>query len=240
MSQKTIELKGVKLNFPRGRPSLLSLFKRLIGIKKSREQFTALNGIDMDINRGEVVGIIGKNGSGKSTLLRVISGVYQPDEGLVRSAGRVTLLASLNIGFHGNLTGTENAYVFGSILGHSRKQMTELMPEIIDFAEIEEFMEEPLRTYSAGMRARIGLAVASAVGPELLLIDEVLGAGDAAFRKKSAKRIREMVNDAGSVVIVSHNLNFLQDMCSRIILVEKGEIVSQGSPEVVIAEYKGR
>ena len=144
--------------------------------------------ISLAVNAGEKVGLIGPNGSGKSTLLRVISGIYPPDEGTVLAAGDITLLAGLGTGFSPHQTGRENALLFGSILGHGEDEMLEKLDEIIEFSELGTFIDEPLRTYSAGMKARLGLAVASAIRPNILLIDEVLGVGDPNFREKSKKK----------------------------------------------------
>ncbi|MBO96136.1 MAG: polyamine ABC transporter ATP-binding protein, partial [Euryarchaeota archaeon] len=152
---------------------LLGLFKR-----QKPSEFIALDGVSLEIQKGEVVGIIGRNGSGKSTLLRVIAGIYPPDEGEVHAAGDISLLAGLGTGFSQHQTGRENALLYGSILGHNEREMNEKIDEIIEFSELGAFIDEPLRTYSAGMKARLGLAVASAINPNILLIDEVLGVGD--------------------------------------------------------------
>jgi ABC-type polysaccharide/polyol phosphate transport system ATPase subunit len=192
------------------------------------------------VKKGEILGIIGKNGSGKSTLLRVMSGIYQPDEGKAMASGPVNLLSNVRIGFNGNLSGRENAYLYGSILGHSRQTMDALMQSIIEFAELESFIDQPLRTYSSGMQARLGLSVASAVQPEILLIDEVLAVGDEGFKDRSRERIKAMVQDAATVVIVSHNLNYQKQVCDRMLLMEGGEVVSEGTPDEVIAVYRER
>ncbi|MAH90913.1 MAG: teichoic acid ABC transporter ATP-binding protein, partial [Euryarchaeota archaeon] len=205
--------------------------------KKSHYGFTALEGINLTVKSGEVVGIIGKNGSGKSTLLRVIAGIYPTDEGECRVRGEISLLSGLGTGFSRHLTGRENAILYGSILGHSIQTMEDLMAEIIDFSELGEFIDQPLRTYSAGMKARLGLAVASAIQPDILLVDEVLGVGDPNFREKSMDRILGMVEDAGTVVIVSHSFALMKKICSRMILIHKGKILSEGEPESVIAAY---
>lgn len=202
--------------------------------------FVALKEVSIKVKKGEVLGIIGKNGSGKSTLLRVMSGIYQPDQGKALASGPVNLLSNVRIGFNGNLSGRENAYLYGSILGHSRQTMDSLMQSIIEFAELETFIDQPLRTYSSGMQARLGLSVASAVQPEILLIDEVLAVGDEGFKERSRERIKSMVDDAATVVIVSHNLNYQKQVCDRMLLMEGGEVISEGSPDEVIAVYRER
>jgi ABC-type polysaccharide/polyol phosphate transport system ATPase subunit len=199
-----------------------------------------LNDISLQVKQGEVLGIIGRNGCGKSTLLRAISGIYRPSSGSVQSRGQLFLLAGIRIGFTGNLTGRENAYLYGSILGHSMARMDELMPSIIEFSELEEFIDMPLRTYSSGMTARLGFSVATAVQPEILLIDEVLAVGDQEFKERSKERILEMVDNAGTVVIVSHSFGLLKNICDRLVLLENGVIKASGDPAYVIDVYHGK
>ena len=234
MSESVISIKDVILKFPKRR-GLLSL---LIGFfKYNKKHHEALRGINLDIHKGEIIGIIGTNGCGKSTLLRVISGIYPPDEGTCKVRGKISLLAGLGTGFSAHQTGRENAILYGSILGYSEDKIRDKLPEIIDFSELGDFIDEPIRTYSAGMKARLGLAVASAIQPDLLLIDEVLGVGDPAFRKKSTDRIMQMVKTAGTVVIVSHSFGMLSEVCNRLILIEKGKILAEGDPAKVIEKY---
>ncbi|MDA8805258.1 ABC transporter ATP-binding protein [Euryarchaeota archaeon] len=237
MSNTVISIKNVVLNFPRRR----GIVSMLLGFfKNTKRIYTALNGISLDINQGEIVGIIGTNGCGKSTLLRVISGIYPPDEGYCKVKGKISLLAGLGTGFSAHQTGRENAILYGSILGYSEKKIVGKLPEIVDFSELGEFIDEPIRTYSAGMKARLGLAVASAIQPDILLIDEVLGVGDPTFKKKSTDRIMEMVEEAGTVVIVSHSFGMLSKLCDRIVLIDNGEIVDVGPPSSVIDTYHER
>ena len=234
MTHTTLELEKVDLKFPRS-SGLLSSIKSVFGKKK--EGFTALKNINLKVNSGEVIGVIGRNGSGKSTLLRVIAGIYPTDEGTCKVRGEISLLSGLGTGFSRHLTGRENAILYGSILGHSIQTMEDYMPEIIDFSELGEFIDQPLRTYSAGMKARLGLAVASAIKPEILLVDEVLGVGDPNFREKSMDRILSMVEDAGTVVIVSHSFALMKKICSRMVLIDKGKIVEEGDCDSVISAY---
>jgi len=243
MSDHSIVLENIELSFPRHRVGLKSVFRwvqRRMGKDATIEPFVALKNVNIKVKKGEILGIIGKNGSGKSTLLRVMSGIYQPDDGKAMASGPVNLLSNVRIGFNGNLSGRENAYLYGSILGHSRQTMDSLMQSIIEFAELEAFIDQPLRTYSSGMQARLGLSVASAVQPEILLIDEVLAVGDEGFKERSRERIRSMVQDAATVVIVSHNLNYQRQVCDRMLLMEDGEVVTEGSPDEVIAAYRER
>jgi ABC-type polysaccharide/polyol phosphate transport system ATPase subunit len=239
-----IDVDEVSVTFPLSRPGLNSIKRKMANMFTNKElkplQRTVLTDISLNIKQGEVLGIIGRNGCGKSTLLRAISGIYRPSKGLVRSCGQIFLLAGIRIGFTGNLTGRENAYLYGSILGHSRERMDELMAGIIEFSELEEYMDMPLRTYSSGMTARLGFSVATAVQPEILLIDEVLAVGDQEFKERSKERILEMVANAGTVVIVSHSFGMLKNVCDRIVLLENGCIKDVGKPEHIIEVYHGR
>ena len=234
MSQNAIEVKNVTLHFPKQRNALIMLFDALRGNKR---RFTALKNVSINVKRGEIVGIIGRNGCGKSTLLRVMAGIYPPDEGKTYAAGEISLLAGLGTGFSPHQTGRENAILYGSILGHNEEEMKSKLPEIIEFSELGDFIDEPIRTYSAGMKARLGLAVASAINPDILLIDEVLGVGDPQFREKSKKKILNMVEGAGTVVIVSHSFGLMKSICDRLILIHEGEIIIDSEPSEAIAKY---
>ena len=234
MTKTAIQLNDISLHFPKQRNPLAIV---LDFIKKKDRKFTALKDVNIEINQGEVVGIIGRNGSGKSTLLRVISGIYPPDTGEVHAAGDISLLAGLGTGFSGHQTGRENALLYGSILGHNENEMREKLDEIIEFSELGDFIDEPLRTYSAGMKARLGLAVASAIHPHILLIDEVLGVGDPNFKEKSKEKILSMVKGASTVVIVSHSFGLMTDICDRVILLHHGEVMHDGLPQESIKKY---
>ena len=234
MSQNAIEVKNVTLHFPKQRNALIMLLDALRGNKR---RFTALKNVSLNVKRGEIIGIIGRNGCGKSTLLRVMAGIYPPDEGKTYAAGDISLLAGLGTGFSPHQTGRENAILYGSILGHDEEEMKSKLPEIIEFSELGDFIDEPIRTYSAGMKARLGLAVASAINPDILLIDEVLGVGDPQFREKSKKKILNMVEGAGTVVIVSHSFGLMKSICDRLILIHEGEIIIDSEPGEAIAKY---
>ena len=241
MSETVIKVDNVSIKFPKTRVTLGTVESSLMKLSRFRkiqeDFFVALNGINLEVNEGEILGIIGRNGSGKSTLLRTISGIYRPDKGSIKSKGQITLMAGLGIGFNVNLSGRENVYLYGSILGNSNEVMNELMDSIIDFSELNGFIDQPLRTYSAGMRARLGFSIASAVNPDILLIDEVLSVGDQEFREKSMARILEIVEGSRTVIIVSHNFTTMEQMCTRLVMIEKGEIIANGNPAEVIAEY---
>ncbi|HTE49594.1 MAG TPA: ABC transporter ATP-binding protein [Kofleriaceae bacterium] len=241
MSHTTILLDHVTLTFPRSRIKRglkEGAFLRSFGIGASGEEtFTALDDVSLEVKQGEVLGLVGRNGAGKSTLLRVIAGIYRPDKGVAKRAGQVSLLAGVGVGFHGNMSGRENVYLYGSILGHSPRDIDRMLDGIIEFSGLRDFIDQPLRTYSSGMKTRLGFSVASAVQPEILLIDEVLAAGDAEFRERSTERIKEMVKDAGSVLIASHSLGTIKELCNRAILVQKGKIAASGPPGEVVDAY---
>ena len=243
MSDTTIQVENVSIKFPRTRVTLGTIEKSLMSLIKlgnhDENYFTALENVSFEIKKGEIIGIIGKNGAGKSTLLRVISGIYRPDKGVAKSTGKISLLAGLGVGFNVNLTGRENVYLYGSLLGHSKKMMNEVIDSIIEFSGLSDFIDEPLRTYSSGMRTRLGFSVASIINPDILLIDDIFGVGDLEFRKRSTQRIQEMVNDAGSVVIVSHSFDMLKQICTRLLMIEKGNLVAIGDPAYVIDVYHG-
>jgi len=244
MSETTILVENVSIKFPKTRVTLGTIEKSVINLLKlggnKQDYFAALKGVSFEIKKGEIIGIIGRNGAGKSTLLRVISGIYRPDEGIAKSKGQISLLAGLGVGFNVNLTGRENVYLYGSLLGHSKKTMVDLIESIIDFSGLHEFIDEPLRTYSSGMRTRLGFSVASIINPDILLIDDIFGVGDLEFRRRSTKRIQEMVSDAGTVVIVSHSFDMLKQICTRLIMIDNGQLVAIGKPEFVIDVYQGK
>ena len=242
MSKINVDVDNITIQFPKTKPFFGTIENSISSFLKMEatetDDFIALDGVSLQLFEGEIVGIIGKNGSGKSTLLRTISGIYNPDKGTVRSKGQISLLARLGIGFNVHLTGRENIYLYGSILGHSRKTMDSLIDEIISFSGLELSIDKPLRTYSSGMKTRLSFSVASAVKSEILLIDEVLGVGDLDFREKSEIRMQGMVDEAATVVIVSHSLPTLEQMCSRLILIENGKIKAIGKPKEIIEIYK--
>ena len=198
----------------------------------------ALTDITWRLLDGEHWQITGPNGSGKSTLLRLIAGIYAPDEGSVRTRGRITLLAGVGTGFNRELTGRENIMLMGSIFGFNQEEMIRMTPSIIAFSGIEDFIDEPLRTYSSGMRARLGFSIISHMEPNILLLDEVMSVGDYDFRKRSRERIEEMVRGDATVVIVSHSANLLRDLCDRIFYLDDGNFTTGGDKEVAIAQYQ--
>ncbi len=199
--------------------------------------FNALNDISFSIKQGESVGIIGSNGAGKSTLLKVIARVIRPTLGRVRLKGRVAPLLELGAGFDYEMTGRENIFLNGAVLGFSRKDMADRLDRIVAFSGVKEFIDAPVRTYSSGMVARLGFAVATDIQPDVLIIDEILAVGDADFQKKSAARIMEYRNKGSTVLVVSHNPNSIKELCKRTLWLEHGHIRMMGITDTVISQY---
>lgn len=203
----------------------------------SREYFWPLEDISLQVNRGETVGVVGRNGAGKTSLLRLMAGIIAPDRGTVETDDISALMLSIQVGFQPHLTGRENIIQSGLLLGLSTQQILNKMDEIIDFAEIDSHIDKPMRTYSLGMRARLGFAVASQAEPDLLLIDEVLGVGDAEFAKKSREYILKRIASDETVVIVSHHADTLRQYCDRLMWVEQGKTQMVGDVEGVLQAY---
>ena len=242
MSDSPISLSNVALDYPRVRKGVGFLREIITGRfnnqPSKKNWFRALDGINLDVNKGEVIGIIGPNGSGKSTLLRVIAGIYAPDEGSIEVEGRITLLAGVGTGFNQNLTGRENISLTASIFGFNKKDILEMEEDIIEFSGIREFIDDPIRTYSAGMRARLGFAIISNLDPDILLLDEVMSVGDHEFRKKSRERIEELVNGDATVVIVSHSKAILKSLCDKVYFIRQGQIMNDGDFETAFELYE--
>jgi len=203
-----------------------------------RNGFWALREISLRIRRGESVAIVGKNGAGKSTLLQVIAGIYRPTVGRADVRGLVTALLGLNSGFNFELTGNDNIRLSGLLLGLSNGQIDELAPEIIRFSELEDFIDQPVRTYSSGMVARLGFAISTAVAPDVLLLDEVMGVGDGAFRERSTAKLFELIQHAGVVCLCSHNLAYVRQHCQRAVWLERGKLIMDGPRDTVIEAYE--
>lgn len=200
----------------------------------------ALKNVSLQIPRGEVFGIVGRNGSGKSTLLQIIASVLQPTAGSVVVNGRVSALLELGSGFNPDFTGIENVYLYGSILGMSKEEITSKLPEIVSFARIGEYINLPLKTYSSGMIVRLAFATAVAVEPEILIVDEALAVGDAAFQHECVLRMRKIISSGATVLFVSHDLSAVKMLCQRAVLLDKGEVVIESDAETVAKEYHRR
>lgn len=209
----------------------------LRGKKRSFRELWALRGIHLNIRDGETVAFIGENGSGKSTLLKLLGGIYMPDEGKIFTRGKISSLLELGVGFHPDLTGEENIYLNGAMLGFDRKEMKERFDEIVSFSEIGDFIYSPIRTYSSGMLMRLGFSVAMCVDPDILLIDEVLAVGDEAFQKKCFNRLEGFKASQKTLVLVTHSLEMVQKFCERVILLHEGRVVCDDVPEKAIEAY---
>jgi homopolymeric O-antigen transport system ATP-binding protein len=229
---------SVRYRLPNERvASLKEYMIRLVQGKVRYNSFMALNDVNLVVKKGEIFGILGRNGAGKSTLLKVISRVLIPTRGRVWICGMVSPLLELGAGFHPELTGMENIHLNATLLGHSRKEITEKIPEILEFAEIGDFIEAPLRTYSSGMFARLGFSVATAWRPDILILDEVLSVGDAAFAQKCAERMKAFRESGATVLLVSHSVNTIQSLCQRALLLEHGNVVEIGLAKEVSEKY---
>jgi ABC-type polysaccharide/polyol phosphate transport system ATPase subunit len=202
--------------------------------------FWALRNITFRINHGESLGILGPNGAGKSTLLLALAGILAPDEGTIRVSGRVSSLLTLGAGFEMEVSGRENIALIGAFMGIRHRVMQQLTPSIIEFADIGAFIDAPVRTYSSGMRARLGFSIATAIAPDILLLDEVLGTGDEEFRTRSQQRIKDLVSRARAIVLVTHDLGSVAEYCNRALLMEKGRILHEGPPEETVEVYRDR
>lgn len=218
--------------------SLKALALAFRGIKY--ENLHALKGISFSIEAGETVAIIGKNGSGKSTLLGIMSRVYKPTSGSVAMNGRVSSLLELGAGFHPDLTGIENIYLNGSILGMRRKEIDKRLSAIASFAELEQFIDAPIRTYSSGMVMRLGFSIAIQVDPDILLVDEVLAVGDESFQRKCYAKVRELQGLGKTIIFVSHDLKAVREIATRAIWLDSGEIRADDGVESVLEEYLQR
>lgn len=213
---------------------MIRLFQRRV----KYNSFLALNNINIEIKRGEIFGFIGRNGAGKSTLLKVISRVLVPTEGRVWIKGWVSPLLELGAGFHPELTGRENVFLNGTLLGHTRREIEAHMNEIIEFAELGAFMDAPLRTYSSGMVARLGFAVATTWKPEILILDEVLSVGDEAFQLKCQRRMESFRRDRVTSLVVTHSMQTVLNLCTRAAWIDHGVVKAVGAPNEVVAAYR--
>ncbi|HEY0167855.1 MAG TPA: ABC transporter ATP-binding protein [Jatrophihabitans sp.] len=218
-----------------------SLKERLVNARRSRaniEEFWALRHVDLEVDPGHTLGLIGGNGSGKSTLLKIIGGILTPSDGFVERRGRLAALLELGAGFHGDLTGRENVYLNASILGLSRTQTDQYFGSIVDFSGIEPFIDTQVKFYSSGMYVRLAFAVAIHVDPEILLVDEVLAVGDEPFQRKCLDRIKQFQQDGRTIILVTHSLEQVRQMCDRVVLLNAGSVVVDGSPGEAVRHFR--
>lgn len=234
--QAVIKLQDIWISYPDNfsspHKSILDVFS-----KKQRKGHWALKGINFEVNQGEVLGVIGRNGSGKSTLLKLLSGLISPDKGRFTVRGSKPVLLSLGAGFEPELSGLDNIYLNGLLLGFDKKKLDERIAKIVEFAELQDFIDKPIRTYSTGMRARLAFSTAIELDPEVLLIDEVLGVGDAAFQKKCNEAIVNKIKQNRTVILVTHSAALVKELCDRAVWIHLGEQRMVGNATEVVTSY---
>lgn len=236
-----IKVENVSMRFAMAQDKISSLKEYLVKFAKLQvkyEEFWALNNVSFDINEGEVIGIIGRNGAGKSTLLKIISGILKPTEGSVSYKGTIVPMLELGSGFDHDLSGRENIFLNGAILGYSKQFLEDKYEEILDFSELGKFIDAPIRNYSSGMLMRLAFSVATVVKPEILIVDEILAVGDENFQAKSKARMLELMSGGTTVIFVSHNLNEIRDMCNRVVWLDAGKVKMIGDSQDVCDMYK--
>lgn len=209
----------------------------LRGRRSVHEDFWALKDISFSVPQGSTFGLIGSNGSGKSTLLKCLARIYTPEKGTIRYNGRIAALLEVGSGFHPELSGRENIFLNGSILGMSRKEISRKFDEIVDFSGVEAFIDQPVKNYSSGMYVRLGFSVAINVSPDILVVDEVLAVGDAAFQERCKHKFEQFRDDGKTVILVSHAMDMVQDMCDRVAWLSNGRLLAEGEAEPTIASY---
>ena len=240
MSKTAIEVDNVSMKFNLSREKVDSLKDYIFKTIKREIQyneFWALKNVSFSVEKGDRVGILGLNGAGKSTLLKVISGVFKPTEGHVDKHGKMVPLLELGAGFDPQYTGKENIYLYGAMLGYTKKCIDSKYDEIVEFSELQKFMDVPVKNYSSGMKSRLGFSIATVVEPKILILDEVLSVGDAKFRKKSEKKIMSMFDSGVTVLFVSHSLEQVQRLCNKAMILEKGKLIAYGDIDPISEQY---
>ena len=240
-NENAVELRNVEMHFNMSKEKLESLkeyFLKLVKRQLYFEDFVAVDNVSFDIKKGDVFGIVGLNGCGKSTTLKIISGILEPTKGSVKTYGTIAPLIELGAGFDMDLTARENIYLNGSVLGYSKKFMDEKFDEIVEFSEMQEFLDVPMKNYSSGMVARIGFAIATITTPDILIVDEILAVGDFLFQQKCEDRINKMINDDTTVIIVSHSIEQIERLCKHCVWLEKGKVKMIGEAQEVCDAYK--
>ena len=239
--EEVLRLTGVGMKFNLSKEKVDNLKEYAIKLVKHKlryQEFWALKDISFAAEQGDRIGVLGLNGAGKSTLMKVVAGVFRPTEGTVKKTGLIAPLIELGAGFDMQYTGAENIYLNGAVLGYSHEFMEERFEEIVQFSELKDFIDVPLRNYSSGMRARLGFSIATAVSPDILILDEVLSVGDAKFKKKSEKRLFEMMDKGVTVLFVSHNLEQVKRVCNKAMILDHGRMLEFSDMETVTAHYK--
>lgn len=220
---------------PSLKESFANIFKR--NGQSAYSEFWAVKNLSFDIKAGDRVGIVGHNGAGKSTLLKALCRVYESSEGIVSVDGRIAPLLEIGAGFHPEFTGRENIYLNGSILGYSRQQLKKIEPEVIAFAELQEFIDTPVKYYSTGMYMRLAFTLATAMHPDILVLDEIFAGGDAAFMVKAQSRMHDLIDKANIMIMVSHDHLLVKSLCNRVLWLDHGRLIADGSPDEVIEQY---
>jgi ABC-2 type transport system ATP-binding protein len=239
VAEPAIEVREVSKRFRVYHERPTSLKEKLLRFRRSRaEEFWALRDVIFSVDEGQTVGLVGANGSGKTTLLKIIGGILRPTDGEIETRGRIAALLELGAGFHPELTGRENVYLNASILGLSRRETDRHFDEIVGFAELEDFIDNQVKTYSSGMFVRLGFAVAVHVDPRILLVDEVLAVGDEAFQRKCIRRVRELQREGRTIVFVTHAMQQIHEICDRAVLLDHGRVHTEGEVEAVIRAYR--
>ena len=234
------DVNNVTMDFRIQNENIKSIKEYLISLIKGKisySEFRALEDVNFHIEKGQVCGIIGRNGAGKSTLLKIIAGVLAPTKGTVKVNGNIAPMLELGAGFDQDLSARENIYLNGAILGYSKEFLDQKYQDIVDFSELHEFMDNPIRTYSSGMMIRLAFSIATIVEPEILIVDEILSVGDASFAEKSGKRMRELMSGGTTVLMVSHVLEQIREMCDRVIWMDHGKVIMDGDPDEVCDAY---
>lgn len=241
MAQDIIQVNNITVRYKIANDRVSSLKEFVIKkIKKSitEKEFLALDNVSFTVKKGDVVGVVGRNGAGKSTLLKVVSGIQKPASGNIVLNGRVVPMLELGAGFDMELSGKENVYLNGAVLGYSKEFLDEKYNDILEFSELGDFINMPVRNYSSGMVARLAFSIASMVNPEILIVDEVLSVGDENFQRKSKNRMIELMSGGSTVLFVSHNIKQIEEICNKAVWLEHGKVVMTGPSDVVCAEYK--
>lgn len=241
MAQDIIQVNNITVRYKIANDRVSSLKEFVIKkIKKSitEKDFLALDNVSFTVEKGDVVGVVGRNGAGKSTLLKVVSGIQKPASGNIVLNGMVVPMLELGAGFDMELSGKENVYLNGAVLGYSKEFLDEKYNDILEFSELGDFINMPVRNYSSGMVARLAFSIASMVNPEILIVDEVLSVGDENFQRKSKNRMIELMSGGSTVLFVSHNIKQIEEICNKAVWLEHGKVVMTGPSDVVCAEYK--
>jgi len=236
-----IELKNITMKFNMSKEKIDNIKEYFVKLMKRQllyTEFTALSDISLTVKKGEVIGIVGLNGSGKSTLLKIVSGILKPTEGSVSINGSISPLIELGAGFDFDLTARENIFLNGYVLGHTKAEIKEKFDEIVEFSELSEFLDVPIKNFSSGMIARLGFSIATIVRPDILIVDEILSVGDYKFQEKCEQRIADMMSGGTTVIIVSHSIDQIERLCDRVLWLEKGKCIALGEAKEICKRYQ--